>query len=67
MKVNGHGEGRAPAFPPTRFRDARLVTVIRVVAVEGAGTTANPMREVVQYLATTGELLAVSDPLPRVR
>lgn len=67
--INGQGAhhpgcpgGRPAPFLPTRFRDARVVTVIRVIVAEGDGTSRDPFREVVQYIATSGELLAINDP-----
>jgi len=43
-------------------RSAELVQVIRTVSVRGRGIEGDSIREVTQYWAFDGELLAESDP-----
>lgn len=48
---------------PRGCDSARIITVIETRSIRGHGITNDPVREVVQYWSTDGDLLAESDPV----
>jgi hypothetical protein len=56
-----------PSLPKSWVRDVRVMEVIRVESCVGKGIDGDPYRALVQFFATTGELLAERDDWEEAR
>ena len=55
-------KGQVKTMPTPRGCDkAEVISVIKTVALKGAGTENDPCREVIQYWSLDGKLLADND------